>query len=78
MDDIKQARPKDGPILNFHKRHYTQFHNPKTCKNIHKIFGIQSETSLLINCAKVSSLSIEKWGSSWPENSSSVAQNCCL
>ena len=42
-------------------------HNAKTGKHIHKIFGIWSETSMLINFRKVSSLSTEKWRSSWPE-----------
>ena len=28
-------------------------HNPKTWKHIHKIFGIQLATLLLINCGKV-------------------------
>ena len=40
------------------------FQNPKTGKHIDKIFGIQSETSLLINYRKISSLSTEKWGES--------------
>ena len=35
-------------------------HNPKTLKHVHKIFGIQSDTSWLINCGKVFNLSIEK------------------
>ena len=43
---------------------------------IHKIFGMQSEASLLINCGKKSSLSTEKWESSWPEKISWIAQNC--
>ena len=30
----------------------------------YKIFGIQSETLLLINCGKISSLSIKNWESS--------------
>ena len=42
-------------------------HNAKTGKHIHKIFGLWSETSMLINFRKVSSLSTEKWRSSWPE-----------
>ena len=42
-------------------------HNAKTGKHIHKIFGIWSETSMLINFRKVSSFSAEKWLSSWPE-----------
>ena len=39
------------------------------------MFGIQSETSLLISCGKFSSLSAEEWGSLWPrsEGTSSVA-----
>ena len=53
-------------------------HNPKTWKHIHKMFGIQSETSLLINCGKISSLSTKKWGNSWPERSSLIAQNYYL
>ena len=35
-------------------------HNSKTGKHIHKIFGVQSETSLLINCRKLSTLSAKK------------------
>ena len=37
--------------------------NSKMWNHIHKIFDIQSETSLLISYGKVSSLSTEKWGS---------------
>ena len=37
-----------------------RFHNPKTWKHIDEIFGLQSETSLLINCGKVSSLPNKK------------------
>ena len=44
-----------------------QVKNPKTWKHIHKMFGIQSEISLLINCGKLSSLSTKKLGIYCPE-----------
>ena len=44
--------------------------NPKSWKLIHKKYGVQSETSLLLNYGKVSSLSVEMWESSLPESSS--------
>ena len=34
---------------------------------IHKIFGIHPETSLLINCGKISSFPPKKWGISCPK-----------
>ena len=49
-------------------------HNLETFEHKHKKFGTQSETSLLINCGKICSLSSKKLGSSWPESSSGITQ----
>ena len=51
-------------------------HNLETFEHNHKKFGTQSGTSLLINCRKIFSLSLKKWGSSWPESSSGITQIC--
>ena len=47
-------------------------YNLETFECNHKKLGTQSETSLLINCGKVFSLSSKKWWSSWPESSSVI------
>ena len=51
-------------------------HNPKTFECNRKKFRPQSESSLLNNCGKISSFSTKKWGSSWSEPSSGIAQIC--
>ena len=42
--------------------YFPKVKDPKTGKYIHKVFGIHSETSLIINCRKLSSLATKKWG----------------
>ena len=42
--------------------YFPKVKDPKTGKYIHKVFGIHSETSLLINCRKFSSLATENLG----------------
>ena len=49
-------------------------YNPESFQCNHKKFGTQSETSLLVNCGKIFSLSSKKWGNSRPESSCRKAQ----
>ena len=55
-------------VLSQNKRPY----NLETFECNHKKLGTESETSLLINCGKLFSLSSKKWQSSWPESSSVI------
>ena len=43
-DEIRQERPKEGPILNFNKRLYR--------KNLHKKFGTNVKKSTLFKTLK--------------------------
>ena len=36
MDNIRQERPNEGPILNIHKRHYSQSLNKKFSTHLEK------------------------------------------
>ena len=55
-------------VLSQNKRPY----NLETFECNHKKLGTESETSLLINCGKLFSLSSKKWRSSWPKSSSEM------